>query len=298
MNIQRHHDRCSQCLLCVRECVAGAWRNIGGEPVMAAPQLCNRCGHCVAVCSQSAIFHEALDYAQITESHGGNPDFYRHIVHGRRSIRQYKNAAVPSEIIENILNMASHSPTASNRQLVAYTVISDKHLLAAFSNSVFGFNRKLYEITRKGMGKVFHAILKTFFADIVDRYLDPMDFYISEADRGRDYILHKAPVLILVHGPRKEAFMNENCNIAAANIMNGAHAAGLGTCYIGFLTLAMKFSSKMRNQAEIPRGHGVFAALILGYPAYGHPFTVSRKKPQIHWIRCEDPCRINQNASS
>jgi MinD superfamily P-loop ATPase len=85
MNIQRIKDRCNQCLLCVRDCVAGAWRNVNGEPVMAAPELCNRCGHCVAVCPQSAILHEALDYHQITKTDADllNSEMYREIVLGR-----------------------------------------------------------------------------------------------------------------------------------------------------------------------------------------------------------------------
>jgi nitroreductase/NAD-dependent dihydropyrimidine dehydrogenase PreA subunit len=287
MKIQKNNDRCNLCLLCVRDCVAGAWRNVDGEPVMAAPELCNRCGHCVAVCPRSAIFHESLDYHQITKTDADllNPDVYRQIVLGRRSIRQYKKTAVPPQLIENFLKLASHSPTASNKQNVAYTVISDKAILKDLSEGVFGFGKSLYEKSQKGLGKAIYFILKTLSPENVTRYLDPMDYYIQEAGKGRDYILHDAPVLILVHGPRKENFINENCNIAAANIMNFAHSSGLGTCYIGFLTLALKFSAALRNKARIPKYQKVYAALVLGYPAYRHPFTTSRKQPAIQWIR-------------
>lgn len=168
---------------------------------------------------------------------------------------------------------------------MAYTVISDKAILKDLSESVFGFGKRLYEISQKGLGKIIYFILKTLSPDNVTRYLDPMDFYIREADKGRDYIIHGAPVLILIHGHRKENFINENCNIAAANIMNSAHSTGLGTCYIGFLTLAMKYAAALRNKARIPKSHRVYAALILGYPAYGHPYTASRKQPAIQWIR-------------
>jgi len=287
MKIQKNNDKCNLCLLCVRDCVAGAWRNVDGEPVMAAPELCNRCGHCVAVCPRSAIFHESLDYHQITKTDADllNPDVYRQIVLGRRSIRQYKKTAVPPQLIENILKLASHSPTASNKQNVAYTVISDKAILKDLSEGVFGFGKRLYEKSQKGLGKAIYFILKTLSPENVTRYLDPMDYYIQEAGKGRDYILHDAPVLILVHGPRKENFINENCNIAAANIMNFAHSSGLGTCYIGFLTLALKFSAALRNKARIPKNQKVYAALILGYPAYSHPYTASRKQPAIQWFR-------------
>jgi nitroreductase/NAD-dependent dihydropyrimidine dehydrogenase PreA subunit len=287
MKIQKNNDKCNRCLLCVRDCVAGAWRNVNGEPIMADPELCSRCGHCVAVCPRSAIFHDSLDYRQITKTNADllKPESYQEIVLGRRSIRQYKKTEVPPEVIENILKLASHSPTASNKQSVAYTVISDKAILKDLSESVFGFGKRLYEKSQKGLGKAIYFILKTLSPENVARYLDPMDYYIRESDNGRDYILHGAPVLILVHGLRKENFINENCNIATANIMNFAHSSGLGTCYIGFLTLAMKYAAALRNKARIPKSHRVYAALVLGYPSYGHPYTVSRKEPAIRWIR-------------
>ena len=286
LNIQIITGKCNHCLLCVRDCVSGAWRNVNSEPIMVAPELCSRCGHCVAVCPRLAIYHEALDYGQVTKINTDllNPDGYRQIVQERRSIRQYKTTAVPHDLIENILKMASHSPTASNKQNVAYTVITDKPTLKYLSESVFGFGKSLYEKSRKGIGKIFYFILKTFSPDNVSRYLDPMGYYIEETAKGRDYILHNAPALILVRGPKTESFINENCNIAAANIMNYAHTCGLGTCYIGFLTLALKFSPALRKKAGIPEDQKVYAALILGYPAYTHSYTTSRKQPDIRWI--------------
>lgn len=287
MRIDRNTERCNQCMLCVRDCVAGVWRNIGGEPAVIAPEQCSWCGHCVAVCPRAAITHDALDHRQITpaDAEKCDPETYRRIVMERRSIRQYKKTAVPQELIGSILKLAGHSPTASNKQNVAYTVISDAATLKTLSDIVFGFNRKLYERSRIGTGKAVYLVLKALFPDIVRRYLDPMDYYIQEADKGRDYILHGAPALILVHGPKKEPLISENCNIAAANIMNFAHASGLGTCYIGFLTLAMKFSKALRKTARIPGGQKVFAALIMGYPAYRHAFTPSRRLPEIQWIQ-------------
>lgn len=286
MKIQRIKDRCNLCMLCVRDCVSGAWREINGEPVMAAPELCNRCSHCAAVCPQSAIFHEALDYTQIDRVDRDlvKPDVYKHIALGRRSVRQYKKEDVPREVIEDILSLSSHSPTASNKQNVAYTVIKDKKILKDLSGRVFGFSKTLYNGSRKGVGKKIYNVVKRFYPDGISRYLDPMDYYIAEADKGRDYILHGAPVMILVHGPKKGSFINENCNIAATNIMNYAHSMGLGTCYIGFLTLALSHFASLRRIADVPKDRKVYACLVLGYPAFRHSFTASRKTPQVKWM--------------
>ena len=286
MKIQRIKDRCDLCMLCVRECVSGAWRTVNGEPFMAAPELCNRCGHCVAVCPKSAIFHEALDYDQVTRVDRDlvKPEAYREIALSRRSIRQYRKDSVPREILEEILDVSSHAPTASNGQNVAYTVIKDRKILSGISDQVFGFSKSLYARSRKGLGKSIYTVLKRFYPDGISRYLDPMDHYIAEADKGRDYILHNAPVLVLIHGPKKGSFVNENCNIAATHIMNYAHSLGLGSCYIGFLVLALAHSASLRRKVAVPKDRKVYACLVLGYPAYRHAFTASRKKPRINWM--------------
>lgn len=286
MKIQRIKDRCDLCMLCVRECVSGAWREVNGEPFMAAPELCNRCSHCVAVCPKAAIFHEALDYDQVNRVDRSlvKREAYRETALSRRSIRQYRNEPVAREILEDILSLSSHSPTASNKQNVAYTVIKDKKIMDEISGQVFGFSKSIYLRTRKGLGKRIYNVVKRFYPDGISRYLDPMDHYIAEAGKGRDYILHNAPVLVLVHGPKKGSFVNENCNIAAANIMNYAHSLGLGSCYIGFLTLALAHSASLRRKVAVPKDRKVYACLVLGHPAYRHGFTASRKKPQVTWM--------------
>ncbi|MBI5549989.1 MAG: nitroreductase family protein [Desulfobacterales bacterium] len=287
MSIRVLEDRCKPCLLCVRECVAGAWREENGRPVMAAPELCNRCSHCVAVCPRGAIVHDALDPQQVrrTDRDLLTPEIYAEIVRGRRSIRQFRPKEVPADVIESIIELAGHSPTASNRQNVGYTVICNRSRLNAISKAVFGVGRWLHAQTSKGVGRWLYRLFKTVSpANSLERYLEPMGYYIAETDKGRDYVLHRAPVLILVHGPRKGAFHAENCNIAAANIMNYAHARGLGTCYIGFLCLALKFSRPLRRLVQTPKGRKVYACLVMGYPAYRHAFTASRKKPAIQWI--------------
>ncbi len=287
MSIRVLEDRCKPCLLCVRECVAGAWREEHGRPVMAAPELCNRCSHCVAVCPRGAIVHDALDPQQVRRTDRDRliPEIYAEIVRGRRSIRQFRPKAVPADVIESIIQLAGHSPTASNQQNVGYTVICNRSRLDAISKAVFGVGRWLHAQTGKGVGRWIYGLFKTVSpANSLDRYLEPMGYYIAETEKGRDYVLHRAPVLILVHGPRKGAFHAENCNIAAANIMNYAHARGLGTCYIGFLCLALKFSRTLRRLVQTPKGRKVYACLVMGYPAYRYAFTASRKKPVIQWI--------------
>ena len=112
-----------------------------------------------------------------------------------------------------------------------------------------------------------------------------MPYYLDETKKGRDLILHNAPALILLHAPKGKNFAGENCNLAAANIMNFAYSLGFGTCYIGFLTLYLKYSRKLRRLVGIPDSRMAYAALVMGIPSYGHTRTASRNNPKIEWLK-------------
>jgi nitroreductase len=207
-------------------------------------------------------------------------------VRSRRSIRRYKADRVPDAVIEDILGLCAWSPTASNKQDVAFTVITNKDVLQALSAAVFGIGAKAYRHSRKGLGKlVYKALQKLAPGNDLERYMEPMPWYLEQQAAGRDLILHNAPVLILVHAPKKGRFHCENCNIAAANIMNHAHARGLGTCYIGFVTLALKIFPALRKLASLPRGRRAYACLTLGYPAHTYARTPSRRPRPVDWVR-------------
>ena len=61
MKIKRIEDRCIGCMRCVDDCVSGVWQNINNVATVAAPEACNLCSHCIAVCPKKAIVHEGLD---------------------------------------------------------------------------------------------------------------------------------------------------------------------------------------------------------------------------------------------
>ena len=281
MQIYRLDERCSRCMLCVRECVSGIWRNLDGVPTPVETDLCNRCSHCIAVCPKGAIVHEGLDASQMVplKKLKLDPAVYRDIVLSRRSVRQYKDRPVPREVIAQVLELARYSPTASNDQNVGFIAVTDRMLIRETAAGIFGFADRLAARLETGPGRLFMKATGL----TKNRYVRRMGYAREMVAGGRDIILHNAPALILVHGPSKGSFICDNCNIAATNIVNYAHALGLGTCIIGFLTLALRFSRKLRKKLQVPEGRRVYASIVMGYPAYSHPNTVSRKKADVIW---------------
>ena len=271
-------------MLCVRDCISGVWREVQGKAEPVQPDLCNLCSHCIAVCPKDAVRHSDLDSLQakpVKKQHI-NPSAYRETVLSRRSVRHFKDdREIPRETIEEIINIARYSPTASNDQNVSYIVITDKKLIKSAATRIFRSARRLHSFSRKRLGKFILKIT----GNTGNRYLRLLDYIVTEnRTTGRDFILHNAPVLILLHAPEKTRFAPDNCAIAATNIINYAHTRGLGSCYTGILQLALGYSGKLRKLMNIPKGSSVYASLVLGYPAYNHSKTVSRKDPDVRWI--------------
>ncbi len=286
--IRRIENKCNMCMLCVEECASGVWRSIDKIPTPFMPEQCNFCGHCAAVCPKSAVEHKGLDEDQIRKIQKKlfNSNGYKELVLSRRSIRQYKDKSVPEDILKNIIDLARYSPTASNSQNVAYTIITDRALLKKISSKLFGFGERVDGWMQTAWGRMILKILrKTDFVITLNKYKDSMDYYIAKTQEGRDFILHHAPVLLLIHGPKNKMFSNDNCSIASTNIINYAHSLGLGTCYIGYLTVAIGFSKTLRRWLKIPKERKVFVSMVLGHPCYSHSFTVPRNKPEITWIQ-------------
>ncbi|MGM0452031.1 MAG: nitroreductase family protein [Thermodesulfobacteriota bacterium] len=288
-DIYKIDEKCNRCMRCVRDCAAGVWQDVDGEPKAVFPQYCNLCSHCLAVCPRDAVVNAFIDsrdvrpvYRQLLDR-----EAYEEIVVSRRSVRQYKPKPVPERTIKAIIDVARYGPTAMNSQHVGYIVVTDPDRLKAVSESVFDIGRKIYEWSKsRSLSMVFSGLkLHPALSKMMARYIEPMADYMQQHEQGRDLILHNAPVLILLHAPALSFFGSDNCNIAAANIVHDAHARGLGTCYIGFVTLALRFSKEVAKHIEPPKGRRVHAAIVMGYPAYRHRNTVSRKPAEIKWLR-------------
>ncbi len=288
MEIRIINDHCTRCMLCVKDCAAAVWQEDNGVPRAAFPEACTLCSHCLCVCPTGAIEHSGLDPLQIKRIDKAllNPDSYETVVRGRRSTRHFRDLQVPEDTLQKVIGLAGHTPTATNSQNVAYTVITDKEILKQISQTIFGFSVKLFHFTQRFPGNLIYKFIRAFsWSEVISRYLDPMPYYMDETKKGRDLILHNAPALILIHAPKGKNFSCENCNLAAANIMNFAYSLGLGTCYIGFLTLYLKHSKKLRKLVRIPETRMVYAALVMGVPAFGYTRTASRNNPEIKWLK-------------
>lgn len=286
--IRIDETKCIECGSCARDCVSAVILQEGDKPLVKNPRWCNRCSHCVAICPSGAIDHDGLKGLEPRpiDREKLDPESYSEIVMTRRSVRNYKNEEVPADEIKRILDLANYSPTASNNMDVGYVVITDRELIKKTGAKIFGQGRSIKRIIDRPWGKPLLKLIELIYGKkTISRYVDRFDLYSQWVDAGRDMIAHNAPALIIIHGPEKNRFAQDDCAIAATNITNYAHARGLGTCYIGMLVVPMGRNKKLRKRMGVPDGRKAYTVLTLGVPAKKYRNTPIRPPANVSWIK-------------
>jgi len=115
---------CIRCGLCGRDCPHRVI-NITIISAEVTTQNCLKCGHCVAICPQNAVSISGYEDSPelITGDMKLEPEALISLIKGRRSIRQFTNQDVPSEIVSRIIEAGRYTPTAMNKQDVSYVVL-------------------------------------------------------------------------------------------------------------------------------------------------------------------------------
>ena len=77
--------------------------------------------------------------------------------------------------------------------------------------------------------------------------------------------------------------MEKYTGIAAQNIILTAHALGLGTCYVGFIT-GLNMIPKLKKKLGIKYPYRVYTSIALGYPKVQQDKAVPREVAPITWV--------------
>ena len=167
----------------------------------------------------------------------------------RRSVRSYTDEVPPMEVIEEICKAGTYAPTGMNRQAPVIVAVTNREV-------------------RDRLSKLNAAVFGP------DNDMDP--FY-------------GAPVVLVVLADTTAArTWKEDGSLVMGNLLNAAHAKGLGSCWIHrakevFETEEGKAILKdagIENENLVGIGN-----CILGYTAGDYPEAAPRKDNYIYWIK-------------
>jgi nitroreductase len=134
----------------------------------------------------------------------------REAIDRRRAVRDFTREPVDKATIRHLIDAAVQAPSALDRQPWCFCVIQDQVLLQTISQEA-----RQHMLKRATASSPLHP------------------FQEMLADPEFDIFYH-APVLIVIACAADDPWAVEDCSLAAQNLMLAAHAAGFGTCWIGF----------------------------------------------------------------
>jgi nitroreductase/Pyruvate/2-oxoacid:ferredoxin oxidoreductase delta subunit len=256
-------DTCTRCALCTTQCNMIIGKE-GSYPrqLPGTDEFCMRCGHCVAVCPTGALTHKEMpDNPKIEKSLGVSFERCAQLIRGRRSIRNYKDKAVPKEEIERIIDVARYAPTGHNAQDVRWLVISDRD----YMDKVRAIGWEWLRWVMKN-----NPQMAQMFAGVVEML-----------DRGKDMFLQGAPAAVVAYGTKDNPMCATDCAIALSYFDLAAQSAGLGCCWAGFFYISAASYPPMVKAIALPEGCTPYGALMVGYPVYSYQRIPARKPADI-----------------
>ena len=166
----------------------------------------------------------------------------------RRSIRSYTDQIPPKEVIEEICEAGTYAPTGMNRQSPIIIAVT---------------NREVRDRLSKLNAGVFGP----------DNDNDP--FY-------------GAPVVLVVLADSTAAFTwKEDGSLVMGNLLNAAHAKGLGSCWIHRAKEVFETEEGKAILAELGIDTNKYVGIgncILGYVNGEYPEARPRKENYVYWI--------------
>jgi nitroreductase len=183
------------------------------------------------------------------------PDFFD-VVLRQRACRAFRSDPLEDDVIERVLEAATHAPSAENKQPWVFVVVRDPARRAAIGE----LNRRAWEGGAKSHseGRLTPSLL-------------------DEVDRGAQGAIAAAPVLVVVGGDTRlgdRRVIPASIFPATQNLLLAAGALGLGAA---LTTLPLLFGDELAEIVGFPVEVLPMAVIPLGWPE--RPPGLPRRQP-------------------
>jgi nitroreductase len=194
----------------------------------------------------------------------------------RKSIRGYKPDPVAGQVLEQILEVASHAPSAMNTQPWEFTVLTGEVLENARRSNIDLLNSGVppnpeHVVTSWPKESIYRQrqidLAKQLFL-LMDIPREDKEKRAKWLERGFRYF--DAPAAIIISTDRCLSESGPLLDIGAAiqTICLAALHFGLGTCIEDQGTM---YPQVLRKHAHIPESKRIIAAIAIGYPDWDFP---------------------------
>lgn len=181
---------------------------------------------------------------------------FQELLKNRRSVRHYRDKAVPEDTIRQIIRESTLAPNAGNEQPWKFVIVNNMEMMKRISDES----------------------KQNILARIAANPADPAKQYRAVLEKASYNVFYNAPCLVIILGQAGLKNLFVDCALAGSYFMMAAAARGLGTCWIN---LGMEIKDPaMRGELGITDDLQIVAPIILGYPTKIPPVP-GRREPDI-----------------
>ncbi len=261
---------CTRCNICATVCVMNIIDKDAdsGYPTIPPEKVdyCFKCGHCEAFCPQKVLTLDFLPCEKInyTSSEARiDPQKLALYIKQRRSVRHFKSKPVEKELIASIIDVARYAASGGNGQPVKWLVIHNPQEVRQIAGLTIDWMRIIQNTSHPLAGYV--SVL------------------ITAWDNGVDLICHNAPHLLFAHTPTNPIDDPTEAIIALTHVDIASPAFGIGTCWAGFVKMALDAYKPLKDLLLIPEGRNAACPMLFGYSSYKVTSIPRRNPIDITW---------------
>jgi len=271
-------ENCIKCMKCVNDCPSDAIDIEQGT----INDTCIHCGHCVAICPESTIFPEGNDITKLQSGTVSAKDFQQFSA-GIRTCRSYLQKEVDDKLLNQLVENMKNYPSASNARPIEITNVKTREEVQKLNHQTA---QKLIKTIGMITSPVLMPILRILAPKIgVYKLNNYKKKFIARQTPESSQVCHHAPVVMLFHAPKtKYGMAPADAYIWSTYTSLYANSLGLGTCFNGFIVIAMERNKSMRKEFNIPSDHQVYASLLIGHPKVKYVNEAGRAAPHLNVI--------------
>ncbi|MDQ2084947.1 nitroreductase family protein [Herbivorax sp. ANBcel31] len=181
-------------------------------------------------------------------------------IKNRRSVRFYSNRKIEVDTIKKILDAGNYAPTGAGVQPWRFVVVTNDEIIKKLAQNA----------------KPIYAA----FMDNADEYFKNMRKEFDDA--LEDSICYSAPAIIFVIGKKMVSY-EVDCPMVCQNMMLAARSLKIGSCWLGFATMAVDDNFKA-SVLKLEEDEVVFGPIAFGYPLKEFPQAPEKKEVIVDWV--------------
>jgi nitroreductase len=231
--------------------------------------MCNFCGHCSAICPVDAVVSPGYGGERAMPlDFGSSVDFAsaRRLILSCRSVRRYREEAIPKDEVLELLDVARRAPTARNRQRVRWLAMSGKEKAQRFTSLTIDW---------------FDAVVRH---DPAMKGKFDVDGLVSRYRSGYDPILRGAPNAVFALTDTNAPFGQADSAIALTYFCLAAQSRNIGSCWCGYGVMALRSYAPLREFLGLGQDDAVHAIAFFGRSDMAYHALPPRKPLRLAWI--------------